>query len=177
MKRLLFLTVVAALSATAAYSQAARVEYSKDPTALFTDSNPELHRNKQAAMHIMRDLLEASHWDEADKWLTAKYIQHNPAFASGRDTVVKAFSSFSKPSPIPADDAWKTHVVAVVAEGDKVIVAVEREFPDPRNPGQTYTTTWFDMWRFVDGKADEHWDYGLINAPAAGKGKGKGKGK
>jgi len=21
-----------------------------------------------------------------------------------------------------------------------------------------YTTTWFDMWRFVDGKADEHWD-------------------
>jgi len=21
-----------------------------------------------------------------------------------------------------------------------------------------YTTTWFDMWRFKDGKADEHWD-------------------
>jgi predicted SnoaL-like aldol condensation-catalyzing enzyme len=23
---------------------------------------------------------------------------------------------------------------------------------------QCYTTSWFDMWRFVDGKADEHWD-------------------
>jgi predicted SnoaL-like aldol condensation-catalyzing enzyme len=45
--------------------------------------------------------------------------------------------------------------------------------PDPRNPGQTYTTTHFDMWRFVDGKADEHWDEGAINAPAGGQGKGK----
>ena len=29
---------------------------------------------------------------------------------------------------------------------------------DSKDPTQTYTTTWFDMWRFVDGKADEHWD-------------------
>jgi len=27
-----------------------------------------------------------------------------------------------------------------------------------RDPSRTHTTTWFDMWRFVDGKADEHWD-------------------
>ncbi len=37
---------------------------------------------------------------------------------------------------------------------------------DPKNPGKTYTTTWFDMWRFVDGKADEHWD-GATLADAA----------
>jgi len=31
--------------------------------------------------------------------------------------------------------------------------------PIPGDPeGDTYTTTWFDSWRFVDGKADEHWD-------------------
>ena len=24
--------------------------------------------------------------------------------------------------------------------------------------GNAYTTTWFDMWRIKDGKADEHWD-------------------
>jgi len=24
--------------------------------------------------------------------------------------------------------------------------------------GNPYTTTWFDMWRVVNGKADEHWD-------------------
>jgi len=51
-----------------------------------------------------------------------------------------------------------TKVVSVVAQGDYVIVAFPREYKDPKDPAKTYTTTWFDMWRFVDGKADEHWD-------------------
>ena len=37
------------------------------------------------------DLLEAGHWSEADKWLTEKYIQPNPNFASGREPIMKAF--------------------------------------------------------------------------------------
>jgi predicted SnoaL-like aldol condensation-catalyzing enzyme len=52
-----------------------------------------------------------------------------------------------------------------MAEGDLVTVILPREYADPRNPGQTYTTTWFDTWRFVDGKADEHWDPAQIAAP------------
>src|SRR5262249_35601731 len=35
---------------------------SKDPESLFTSKDPKLNANKQAAMHIMRDLLEAGHW-------------------------------------------------------------------------------------------------------------------
>lgn len=88
---------------------------------------------------------------------------------------VPAFSSFTQPKPIPGDREGATRVVSVVAEVDVVVVAFQREMPDPRNPGETYTTTWFDMWRFIDGKADEHWDYGLINAPPAANGKAKGK--
>jgi predicted SnoaL-like aldol condensation-catalyzing enzyme len=53
----------------------------------------------------------------------------------------------------------------VTAEADRVVVAIVRELPDPRTPGKTYTTTWFDMWRIKDGKADEHWDYGTIAPP------------
>jgi predicted SnoaL-like aldol condensation-catalyzing enzyme len=49
-----------------------------------------------------------------------------------------------------------------------VTVAVARSLPDPRDPTKMYTTTWFDMWRIMDGKADEHWDYGTIAAPAPG---------
>ena len=52
----------------------------------------------------------------------------------------------------------RTPVVSVVAEGDLVIVVFPRVMKDPKDPSKTYTTTWFDMWRFVDGKADEHWD-------------------
>ncbi len=136
-----------------------------DPESLFTSKDPKLNTNKQAAMHIMRDLLEAGHWDEAPKWLTEKYIQHNPCCANGRQTVMNFFGGRGAPRPIPDKNSWNTKVVSVVAEGDYVTVAVMRQCSDPRTPGKTYTTTWFDMWRFVDGKADEHWDYGTIAAP------------
>jgi predicted SnoaL-like aldol condensation-catalyzing enzyme len=141
-----------------------------DPEALFASKDPKLNTNKQAAMRIMRDLLEAGHWDEAPKWLTEKYIQHNPGFASGRQTVMNAFGARGTPRPIPDKNSWRTKVVSVVAEGDYVTVAVVRELPDPREQGKTDTTTWSDMWRFVDGKADEHWDYGTINVFGAGRG-------
>jgi len=135
---------------------------SNDPESLFTSKDKKLNTNKQAAMHIMRDLLEAGHWDEAPKWLTEKYTQHNPCCANGRQTVMTFFGGRGTPKPIPDKNSWATKVVSVVAEGDYVTVAVARECTDPRTPGKTYTTTWFDMWRFVDGKADEHWDYGTV---------------
>jgi predicted SnoaL-like aldol condensation-catalyzing enzyme len=49
-------------------------------------------------------------------------------------------------------------VVAVIAEGDYVIVVTPRTLQDPKDSTRSYTTTWFDMWRFSNGKADEHWD-------------------
>jgi len=133
--------------------------------ALFTSKNPKLNTNKQAAYHIMKDLLEANHWDLAHQWITDRYLQHNPNVASGLAGVVKYFTAMRKPTPIP-EHLTTTKVTAVVAEGDYVIVVRPREYPDPRDPSKKYTTTWFDMWRFVDGKADEHWDGALINPPA-----------
>jgi predicted SnoaL-like aldol condensation-catalyzing enzyme len=140
---------------------------SKDPESLFTSKDPKLNANKQVVMHIMRDLLEAGHWDEAPKYLSARYLQHNPNVASGLQPVLAYFAG--RPSkPIPDKNSWSTQVVAVVAEGDYVTVAIARSLPDPRDPTKMYTTTWFDMWRIMDGKADEHWDYGTIAAPAPG---------
>jgi predicted SnoaL-like aldol condensation-catalyzing enzyme len=133
-----------------------------DPDRLFTSSDPRLNTNKQCAYHIMKDLLEANHWDQADRWLTAEYHQHNPNVVSGRDAVVKFFTSFRKPSPVPAH--MSTKIVAVIAEGDLVVVVTPRELPDPKDPSKKYTTSWFDMWRFKDGKADEHWDGATLMA-------------
>lgn len=139
---------------------------SPDPEALFTDPDPALHANKQVVLHIVRDLLEANHWSDAPKYISQRYIQHNPNVASGLDPVMKYFGSRT-PGPIPDRDSWKTKIVAVLAQGDLVVVAFAREHPDPRNPGQTYTTTWFDMWRIQDGKADEHWDPATVPPPKA----------
>jgi predicted SnoaL-like aldol condensation-catalyzing enzyme len=56
-----------------------------------------------------------------------------------------------------------------MAQGDLVAVVTVATRPDPRAPGKTYTTSWLDMWRFVDGKADEHWDSATIMTPARSK--------
>ncbi len=165
------LTLVAAAAMCAAAPAFAQVPVtgSADPESLFTSKDPKLNVNKQVVMHIMRDLLEAGHWDEAPKYLTEAYIQHNPNFASGRETVMKAFGARGTPRPIPDKNSWRTKIVSVTAEDDRVVVAIVRELPNPREPGKMFTTTWFDMWRIKDGKADEHWDYGTINPAPAGR--------
>jgi predicted SnoaL-like aldol condensation-catalyzing enzyme len=135
--------------------------------ALFTSPDPVLNRNKQAAYHIVKDLLEAGHWNEADRWIAPEYIQHNPLVPSGRDTVVNFFTKVMKVEPKPVPEKMKTPVVAVLAEGDLVTVVFPRELKDPKDPSKTYTTTWFDMWRFKDGKAVEHWDPATKDMPLA----------
>jgi predicted SnoaL-like aldol condensation-catalyzing enzyme len=161
-----FLTMILLAALVAPATAQAPVTASSDPESLFTSPDAKLNANKQVVLHIMRDLLEANHWSDAPKYLSSRYIQHNPNIQSGLDPVMKFFGSRPQ-APIPARNAWRTKIVSVVAEGDLVVVGVVRELADPRKPGAMYTTTWFDMWRIQDGKADEHWDYGTIAAAAA----------
>ena len=136
-----------------------------DPESLFVDDDPALHRNKQAALRIMRELLQCNQWDRASEWITDRYIQHNPNAESGLAGVIFYFTEVMGREPNENCGELTTEVVAVMAEDDLVTVIMPRQYPDPRNPGETYYTTWFDTWRFVDGKADEHWDPATIAAP------------
>jgi predicted SnoaL-like aldol condensation-catalyzing enzyme len=159
MRHALSFPMAAALLAVAASSHAQDpVVAATDVEALFRSSDPKLNANKQAAYHIVKDLLEAGHWELADQYLTERYIQHNPNAASGRAGVVKFFTEVLKVKPRPIPEKTATKVVSVIAEGELVVVATVRDVKDPKDPAKGYTTTWFDMWRFKDGKADEHWD-------------------
>jgi predicted SnoaL-like aldol condensation-catalyzing enzyme len=126
-----------------------------NPESLFTDKDPRLHANKQVALHIMRELLQCNYWDQADRWLTERYIQHNPNAASGRASVVKFFTSMKLPRAATCDKLT-TPIVAVLAEDD--LVTVVWPMTCQHGNDKPYTSTWFDMWRIRDGKADEHWD-------------------
>ena len=149
--------VALALPFSSLYAQEAVVG-AKDPDMLFTSKDPQLNRNKQAAYHIVKDLLESSQWQDAGKYLTERYLQHNPLAKSGRQAVVDFFVKVvgAQPTPVPAKMSFK--IVSVVAEGDYVVVTYPREVTDAKDSSKNYTTTTFDQWRFVDGKADEHWD-------------------
>ena len=164
--------LLAGIAAIIAYPSAMAQEPvvgASDPEALFTSRNHRLHANKQVVLHIVRDLLEAGHWTDAPTYLTRHYLQHNPNVASGLEPVMKFFGG-SPSRSLPQRNAWRTQVVSVVAEDDLVVVATVRQMPAPQPSGKPYTTTWFDMWRIRDGKADEHWDAAtLFAAPPAPK--------
>jgi predicted SnoaL-like aldol condensation-catalyzing enzyme len=134
-----------------------------NPESLFTDNDPQLHANKQLALHFMRDLLQCNHWENAEKWLSERYIQHNPNGRSGRDGIVAFFTRTRERLDNCAE--LTSPIVAVLADGDLVTVVMPREYPHPRNPGETYTSTWFYLWRIVDGKLDEHWAPAVLSAP------------
>ncbi len=165
MKRAISLLAVTALGALSAISASAQMRALSDPVvahpnpeSLFTSKDRKLHRNKQAALHIVRELLQCDQWHRASEWLTDKYIQHNPVAASGLEGVKNYFINVAKRTPKANCTKLTNPVVAVMAEGDHVTVLFVREIKYADDPSKGYTTTWFDTWRFVDGKADEHWD-------------------
>jgi predicted SnoaL-like aldol condensation-catalyzing enzyme len=126
-----------------------------DPEALFTDPDPVHHANKQVVLHVLRELLQCNYWEQADRWLTERYLQHNPNVVSGRDNVVKYFSGLPRTATC---DKLTMPIVTVLTSGNIVGVVFRMEYDDPRKPGAKYTSIWYDQWRIVDGRADEHWD-------------------
>jgi len=57
---------------------------------------------------------------------------------------------------IPLEDRLELPMINLMAEGDHVTIAFARGEKDAA--GNTYYTTWFDMFRIEDGKIAEHWD-------------------
>ena len=98
--------------------------------ALFKDHNAKLNENKQVVYHIVRDLLQCKRWNEADKWLTERYIQHNPVIPSGRAAIVQLFGN--GPVPATCDEKIDAPIVAVLADGDLVTVVTVASLKDSK---------------------------------------------
>ena len=130
-----------------------------DQAAMLASADPQLQANKRLVYDFWREVFEARHMDLADKYLSDAYIQHNPNVPSGRAAFVDFFSKIGKPKPIEA--RITAPLVSIVAERDMVVLGFVREYGDPKEAGKKYTTTWFDMFRIVNGKIDEHWDSAL----------------
>jgi predicted SnoaL-like aldol condensation-catalyzing enzyme len=153
---LLLATAATALLLEAAAVAQLPVEAHRNQQELLPSADAGLASNKKLVFDFWREVLQARHVDRAPQYLAEDYIQHNPNVATGRAAFVEFFGQ-SPPAPIKEtiDD-----LVHIVAEGDLVVLAFRRELPDLAREGQTYTTTWFDMFRIAGGKIVEHWDYG-----------------
>ncbi len=150
-----FFASMLALSASAQE----RVLAAPDQQKLLESSDPVLARNKRLVYDFWREVFEGGHLDLASKYLARSYIQHNPNVPTGRSGFVRFFSQYSKPTPV--EDSIKAPLVSIVAERDLVILSFVKEHGDTKDPSRMYTTTWFDMFRVIDGKIVEHWDPAL----------------
>ena len=127
-----------------------------DHESMLAAKDPALAANKRLVYDFWREVFEAAQMDKAEQYMSADYIQHNPMVPTGRQAFVDFFGKIRKPAPVEA--RVKAPLVAVMADGDLVMLAFAREYPDPKDPSARYTTTWFDMFRIKDGKIVEHWD-------------------
>jgi len=123
---------------------------------LLQSTDPQLAANKKLVFDFWREVIEAGQLDKAYQYLHTGYIQHNPNIADGSKSFVAYFASFSQQSPVQPQISLP--LVNIIAEGPYVTLVFVQTLPDKANPGKTYTTTAFDMFRIADGKITEHWD-------------------
>ncbi len=151
---------------------------------LLKSDDPKLAVNKKVAYDFFRIVLNGRRLDMCEQYMHPDYMQHNPNADTGI-VGFKAYFSALPGGPQPIPDTLNG-LVAIQAEGDYVTMSFVREYEDPAAAGKRYTTTWFDMFRIVDGKVAEHWDSAMKGAPgpvaAAAQGKAapapaKGKAK
>ena len=129
----------------------------KDQAAMLKSSDPKLAANKKVAYDFFRVVLRGMRLDQADKYMTNDYMQHNPNAETGM-AGFKAYFNAIMPKELPPIPDTLPGLVAIQAEGDYVTLSFVREYDDPAAAGKKYTTTWFDMFRIVNGKIVEHWD-------------------
>lgn len=135
-----------------------------DQKALLPSADPKLAANKKLVFDMYRTIVNAGHYDQAGKFFTKEYIQHNPNVKSGRDELVEYIRKTRPVRPIPETIGFP--VISIMAEGDMVLVASVEYNDDPEKPGTKYTTTHFDLYRIENGLIAEHWDNVLKSAAA-----------
>ena len=128
-------------------------------------SSRTLEENKRLVLKFIGLLVDPATSHLARELMSPEYIQHNPNIASGREAII-AWTQ-SDQAARAREGMRPVGEPLLIAEGDKVMMMLTRELPHPTQPGQTYITQWFDLWRIQDGKLVEHWDGALLEPECA----------
>ena len=134
---------------------------SENHAALLASDDPRLAANKKLVYDMYRIVLQAGRHDRAHEFIAADYIQHNPNAGQGLKGVQDYISKTRPERPIL--DQLELPLIQLIAEGDYVMTSFVR--PEKDADGETYYSTWFDLYRIEDGKVAEHWDPMLKSDP------------
>ena len=117
-----------------------------------------------------------------EKYIAVDYIQHQEGGKQGRAGMLETVRSQPAGPPPPPATGTPTFnmrqpgkLVAIMAEGDRVIQVTSRERTDPATGGTKPTYIW-NMFRIEKGMLAEHWDSAMpsnMGQPAAPPPSGK----
>ena len=117
------------------------------PAALAADAR-QMEENKKIVAAFYDAAVNQKDFEKASQYLGARYIQHNPLAADGREGF-KGFITFLK-DKFPNN---RSEIKRIFADGDYVIVHVHAV----RKPG-TRGNAIVDIFKLENGKVVEHWD-------------------
>jgi predicted SnoaL-like aldol condensation-catalyzing enzyme len=126
-----------------------------DPLSALDNADPVLSANKHLVHDMWRTVLNAGHQEEAEHFIADNYIQHSPFQRSGRAAMMKMFAGIPRRDEVPP--VMRPTPVSFIAEGSLVALVAIDSLPEPGDSGKKYTTTHFNLFRVIDGKAGEHW--------------------
>lgn len=132
----------------------AQVVGHSNPLALLTSEDAALAANKRLVFDFWRGIVNAGHVELADELLVEGYIQHSPVLPTGRAALKQVFSAVPRLEQIPG--LVSPPLVALVAEGPYVVMALAETVAEPSGAG-SYTTTHFNLFRVESGRLAEHW--------------------
>ena len=149
------------LAGSAAYAQEDRPtmaspapQVAQDHEALLASESPQLAANKRLVYDMYRIVLQAGLANRAGEFISRDNIQHNPNAAQGLAGIVDYVRETRPVREIK--DALDLPLITLLAEGDYVMTSFVR--PEEDANGETYYSTWFDLYRIENGKIAEHWD-------------------
>jgi len=157
----LLLLACAAVAGPAIAQQSGAIAVSATPPTVPSDHAPLLHSddprlaaNKRLVYDMYRIVLQGGYADRAGEFIRADYVQHNPNAGQGL-VGVQDYIRATRPER-PLEDRLELPLIQLIAEGDYVMTSFVRTEQDSQ--GQTYYSTWFDLYRIQDGLIAEHWD-------------------
>ncbi|HSG35606.1 MAG TPA: nuclear transport factor 2 family protein [Sphingomonadaceae bacterium] len=128
---------------------------------LLASPDPRLAANKRLVYDMYRIVLQAGLAGRAHEFIAEDYIQHNPNAGQGLAGLVDYVRSTRPEREIK--ETLDLPLINLIAEGDYVMTAFVR--PEQDANGETYYSTWFDLYRIEGGLIAEHWDPMLKSDP------------
>jgi predicted SnoaL-like aldol condensation-catalyzing enzyme len=113
-----------------------------------TSTDPDkTEANKALATAMVEDILMGKNPNKLPDYISPSYMQHSPQIKDGLSGIVEAVQYLAS-----ENNMFKyTRIHKVLGEGDFVLVASEGEWNGTTN-------AFYDLLRFENGKAVEHWD-------------------